>query len=114
MLHGVLPTGETVELHETSLLPGHMPHPPHKHRHSEFMLIREGTVEFNNDGKLDLVIGNEGDRSVSVLLGHGDGTFQMSATYVGVEGAANSRYFPVEHTQAANPLAVWFASPHTY
>jgi quercetin dioxygenase-like cupin family protein len=28
-----------------------MPHPPHKHSHSEFLLISEGNLEFINDGK---------------------------------------------------------------
>jgi mannose-6-phosphate isomerase-like protein (cupin superfamily) len=46
VLRGVTPTGETIELHETTLMPGQMPHPAHKHAHTELMLIREGTVEF--------------------------------------------------------------------
>jgi hypothetical protein len=34
--------------------------------------------DVNGDGKLDLVVGNGGDSTVSVLLGNGDGTFQTA------------------------------------
>ena len=36
--------------------------------------------DFNNDGKMDLAVPN-GNSTVSVLLGNGDGTFQPSAIY---------------------------------
>lgn len=49
--NGTIPTGEHVEVHETTLAPGVTPHPPHKHSHSEFWLIREGEVEITINGQ---------------------------------------------------------------
>lgn len=48
---GTVPTGELIELHETTIEAGKMPHPAHQHPHEEFMLIREGTVDFMYNGE---------------------------------------------------------------
>jgi quercetin dioxygenase-like cupin family protein len=60
VIRGVLPTGEAIEMHETRLLAGHMPHPAHKHRHSELILVREGQMQFIDDGQPGAAVGPGG------------------------------------------------------
>ena len=50
ILDGESHTGYPVEIHETELAPGNMPHAAHKHEHIEVMLLREGTLEVTIDG----------------------------------------------------------------
>ncbi|WP_242268897.1 VCBS repeat-containing protein [Bacillus cereus group sp. BfR-BA-01352] len=38
-------------------------------------------ADFNNDGLLDLAVGNLGTNNISVLLGNGDGTFQAAVNF---------------------------------
>lgn len=52
--HGTLPTGETVNLHASMQNVGAPPVQLHAIQHSEFILVREGDLEFQHeaDGKI--------------------------------------------------------------
>jgi len=45
MFKGTTHSGYQLDLHETELLPGEAPHPPHHHVHEELLLIRDGVLE---------------------------------------------------------------------
>jgi quercetin dioxygenase-like cupin family protein len=84
VLHGTLPTGEVVEVHETMLPPGQAPHPPHRHRHSEMTMVREGKLEFFNDGKTE-------------EAGPGDVILYASMVLHGIKniGTTDAKYFVI-------------------
>lgn len=50
---GTLATGESVGVHETMQPAGTAPNPPHRIQHSEIIVIQQGTVEFDHDGKAE-------------------------------------------------------------
>src|SRR5262245_48582198 len=43
------PTLAKLEMHETTLEPGQMPHPSHRHAHDELMIVKTGTIEVYQD-----------------------------------------------------------------
>jgi mannose-6-phosphate isomerase-like protein (cupin superfamily) len=55
IVQGALKTGEGVALHESMLPVGMSPNPGHTIQHSEFIVVREGTLEFEHDGKSERV-----------------------------------------------------------
>ncbi|MEG9431286.1 cupin domain-containing protein [Terriglobus sp. ADX1] len=50
ILRAALATGEPVSIHESTQPVGAKPNPPHTIQHSEFILVREGTLLFEHDG----------------------------------------------------------------
>ena len=55
IMKGKLATGESVEVHESTLPPNGYPHAPHHHAHSEMWLVREGTVQLTINGTAHII-----------------------------------------------------------
>jgi mannose-6-phosphate isomerase-like protein (cupin superfamily) len=55
VMHGALATSEVVGVHESEQPAGATPVPLHVIQHSELIVVREGTVGFEHDGKVEKV-----------------------------------------------------------
>jgi len=84
VLSGDLHNGCYLEVHQTRLAPGEMPHPAHHHLHEEMFLVRDGTLEVTISGK-------------STRLGPGSVAFVGSNDEHGIRnpGPAPAEYFVV-------------------
>ena len=82
ILQGVTRSGCEIEVHETDLAPGEMPHPPHHHVHEEMFLIRAGTLEITIAGR-------------TTRLGAGSAAFVASNDEHGISnvGSNHAQYF---------------------
>jgi quercetin dioxygenase-like cupin family protein len=82
IFEGETRSGFALELHESDLAPGEMPHPPHHHLHEEMFLIREGTVEVTLAGR-------------ATRLGPGSAAFVASDVEHGIKnvGTTHAQYF---------------------
>jgi mannose-6-phosphate isomerase-like protein (cupin superfamily) len=55
VLRGTLTTGEVIGVHESEQPAGMKPNAPHTIQHTEVMVVVEGTVAFEHDGKSEKV-----------------------------------------------------------
>jgi mannose-6-phosphate isomerase-like protein (cupin superfamily) len=82
IFRGISHSGCPVDLHETDLPPGEMPHPPHRHPNEEVMMIESGQVEITINGKTKTV-------------GPGSAIYVASNDFHGLKnsGTTMARYF---------------------
>lgn len=77
VMRGPTPTLDELEIHITTLNPGEVSHPPHKHPEEELLIVKEGTVETLQNG-------------VASRLGPGSIIFQASNEMHNIRNAGST------------------------
>jgi mannose-6-phosphate isomerase-like protein (cupin superfamily) len=88
ILHGTVATGETVNLHQSMQVAEAAPNPLHVIQHTEFILVREGELEFQHQGASGVVSERVGPGGVFYVA------FGTNHTVKNV-GGVPARYFVV-------------------
>lgn len=85
IVHGETHLHYPLEVHETTLQPGSMPHPAHHHLHEEMFLVREGHVQVTVNGQ-------------PKTIGPGGAAYIASNDVHGIKnvGATPATYFVIE------------------
>jgi mannose-6-phosphate isomerase-like protein (cupin superfamily) len=87
VVHGGLATGEAVALHETMQPAGTVPTPLHTIEHSELIVVEQGLVAFEHEGRSE-VVGPGGVIYVAYGTNHrlrnaGDGPAKYAVVQIG-------------------------------
>jgi mannose-6-phosphate isomerase-like protein (cupin superfamily) len=87
VLRGTLTTGETIAVHESDQPAGMVPNPLHTVQHSEVIVVIQGTIEFQHDGKADKVGPGSvlfvAPGTVHTIKNVGDGTAKYCVVQIG-------------------------------
>jgi len=78
VLKGTLHSGFALEVHETELPPGGLPHAAHRHVHEEMFVVIEGSVDFTVNG-------------ATTRLGPGSAGFAASNDLHGIVNSPDAR-----------------------
>jgi hypothetical protein len=94
-----------ISLHESDLAPNSIPHPPHRHRHEEMVLVVEGKLEFTINGKATTVTvsglpADSNGYTVYVYADGGNGSATRTGAYQ-ISGTGITRT-SINLTDAAN------------
>ena len=90
---GATTRGMHIGMHISELAPGQSPHPPHQHVHEEIIMLSQGTVEVEFNGR----VGEPGHGQMSTI-GPGSVIYVASNDVHGMRnvGTTPARYFVVE------------------